>query len=203
MKSNRMFRIVIVDNDVISFVDLKILQTPEEEKLDSTLLLTPSIDTKLNYFKKQNREPIIVITNPKENQFYLPSREPDLNKNSTFIRMFIWSVFEVQNITISLNDALHNEQVDYKGTGKSWQSLDPSTHSPFLPLYISKWDPSSLKVDANHNLKVVVFDKNNNKAEKIIVFRIDGKRPNVIDISFLANWFISTSFPLIVNIFNF
>lgn len=83
-KENRMYRVMAMDHDILSFVDVKFGQWP-----------------------------VILITNPKRARFQAPKYEP-IHKmlHSTHIRFLLYSPFEVKSTSVSL-DGIHQGAAEH------------------------------------------------------------------------------------------
>uniref|UniRef100_A0A2C9M5R7 Uncharacterized protein n=1 Tax=Biomphalaria glabrata TaxID=6526 RepID=A0A2C9M5R7_BIOGL len=74
-KDNRIFRIIAVDHDMLSFTDAKLGDWP-----------------------------LVVITNPKSNKFYSPGNEPlNLMGTSTHIRLLVYSPARIKQIVVYID----------------------------------------------------------------------------------------------------
>ncbi|CAJ0863996.1 4950_t:CDS:10 [Entrophospora sp. SA101] len=99
MKEHAAYRVIAIDHDLISFVDLILplnqvpLRNQPKPKNNQTIL-----PDRLAF------PPVILITNPKDSKFSMKHHEP-VNRilDSTHIRLLIWSEYEIQNVTIYLD----------------------------------------------------------------------------------------------------
>ncbi|KAM3181447.1 hypothetical protein ACTXT7_014366 [Hymenolepis weldensis] len=138
------FRIVAVDNDLVSFVDS---QVHEDESQDW---------------------PIVLITNPKDAGFLLPNKEPT-NRilSSTHIRILAWSNSPVTRISVAIDNV-------YLGDAKSAVSIDPSSNSsplfvlPWNPDELMRHGPNV------HFISAVCQDANGNSRKVEQFFTLDG-----------------------------
>ncbi|KAI8897809.1 Metallo-dependent phosphatase-like protein [Globomyces pollinis-pini] len=164
LKTHGLFRIIVVDHDLISFVDLPI---------DS-----PKIPLGKNQNFEFNRAPIVLITNPKDARFIIPGREPTyLIKTSTHIRVMIWSLKKIKKVTTFIDDHLFESPARYNGIGNPWSSIQSlDEQEPNLPLYVIKWNPLDYNDDLDHVLTVVAEDEFGLKANHTVKFRFDGQR---------------------------
>ena len=81
MKKHAMFRIIAVDHDLVSFLDIP-----------------------LHRESNQNMPPIVMITNPKDARFILEGKEPvELIYNSTHIRVLVWSRLPITHVLASVD----------------------------------------------------------------------------------------------------
>ncbi|KAM7540746.1 hypothetical protein Aperf_G00000019994 [Anoplocephala perfoliata] len=117
-RDGRFFRIVAVDNDLVSFVDS---QMHRDESQDW---------------------PIVLITNPKNAGFLLPNKEPtDRILGSTHIRILAWSSSPITQVSVTVD----NEFLGYaKPTFNTDSTLKPSPLFvlPWKPAELMKQGPT-------------------------------------------------------------
>ncbi|RUS89519.1 hypothetical protein EGW08_002707 [Elysia chlorotica] len=117
-KDNRMFRIIAFDNDIVSFTDAKLGQWP-----------------------------IILITNPKDNQFLSPRIEPvEMIYFSTHIRILIFSRSKIVRVKV---------YIDSKVLGLAQQA------APNSPLFVLHWNPQDF-ARGTHKMDVSVMTEDKN-----------------------------------------
>lgn len=164
MKSHGIFRIVVVDHDLVSFKDLK-LYTPYK-------LPMSNISSGLN-----ERPPIVIITNPKDSRYTLPDREPiHLIENSTHIRCLIWSANPVVDIKLIIDGVSIASIWTYNGRGKSWSSIENlNEQDAYIPLWITDWNPRKYSDKRAHTMTVDVTDKQGLRGNHTVIFRTDGQ----------------------------
>ncbi|BHF61258.1 Transmembrane protein 62 [Sparganum proliferum] len=111
-RDSRFFRVVAVDNDLVSFVDVPMTGLDSEDW------------------------PLVIITNPKNAAFLLPNKEPtDLIQRSTHIRILAWSKWPLKRISISIDG-------DYQGDAQPASSLSSTSTANSSPLFVLPWKPS-------------------------------------------------------------
>ncbi|KAJ3321347.1 Transmembrane protein 62 [Boothiomyces sp. JEL0866] len=165
LKSHGMYRIVVVDHDLVSFVDLPIHgpKLPLSINHDVSTLSDPP--------------PIVVITNPKDARYMLMNKEPKyLIKSSTHIRVLIWSK-QIERIWAVIDSKVIHEPAVYAGKGKPWDAIEQvDQQEPYLPLYLINWNPKLYDDGEDHVLAVVAVDKLGREANHTVRFRVDGTR---------------------------
>ncbi|XP_018652073.1 putative helicase [Schistosoma mansoni] len=112
-RENRYFRIVAVDNDLVSFVDVRKFSLNDSNK----------------------EWPIILITNPKNANFLLPRKEPFHRiEFSTHIRILVWSLSPILRVSVSI-DGIH------QGFAEPAKLLESGNSTPLyvLPWNTSQW----------------------------------------------------------------
>ncbi|CAH8480334.1 unnamed protein product [Schistosoma turkestanicum] len=137
-RASRYYRIVAVDNDLVSFVDV----------------------TKSSPNGSNGEWPIVLITNPKNANFVLQKKEPFHRiEFSTHIRILVWSLSPILRVSVSI-DGIH------QGFAQPANSLESGSSTPLyvLPWNTSHWlsDPYSFHVievtarDASDNQRTVI-----------------------------------------------
>ncbi|KAA3678033.1 uncharacterized protein DEA37_0001085, partial [Paragonimus westermani] len=134
-RDNRRYRILAVDHDLISFVDVRFHAT------------------------NTSREwPIVLITNPKHANFLLPHKEPAGRiAHSTHIRILAWSKWPVVQVSVRVDDIPLGNAI------KSRVDMNTSTPNPLyvLPWDPSLWNTHSVHTiqvtvhDSAGNFRVV------------------------------------------------
>ncbi|CAG8577725.1 8687_t:CDS:2, partial [Cetraspora pellucida] len=167
MKVNAIYRILAIDHDLISFIDVQLplpeipLKTPPSPAEGFSVL-----PEKLPY------PPIILITNPKGSAYSMKYREPVHRiKYSTHIRMLIFSDHDIDTINIFLDGKAHDQNVHYKGNSRN--------NNGYLPLWTSQWDPSKFDDGKDHVIVVKALDISGQVGESRVIFRVDDKRSNM------------------------
>ncbi|KAK3092914.1 hypothetical protein FSP39_008820 [Pinctada imbricata] len=146
-KDNRKFRVLAIDHDTLSFTD--------------TIL---------------GEWPAVIITNPVNAQLASPVDSPDKIKQSTHIRILVFSPFEILKVWVSIDGLDLGAPYHVQG-----------------PLYVLPWDPSKYATGI-HEIKVTVEDGRFNYEEVIQPFSMDGSRPGFDILPRLV---------LMMNIYNF
>lgn len=174
MKSHGLFRIVAVDHDLISFVDIPIYQ-------DGIGLPLP---TSQSYSKKSERDPIVLITNPKDGRYIIPFKEPaHLIKSSTHIRVLIWSGSEIESVSGSIDGTkITDGFASLNNRGKPWSQITSIIErDAYLPLWSIPWQPLLYDDDEMHVLIVTAVDASGRIGNHTIRFRVDGTRITKMD----------------------
>ncbi|CAH8515601.1 unnamed protein product [Schistosoma bovis] len=142
-RENRYYRIVAVDNDLVSFVDVRKLSPNDSSK----------------------EWPIILITNPKNVNFLLPRKEPFHRiEFSTHIRILVWSLSPILRVSVSI-DGIH------QGFAEPANSLESDNSTPLyvLPWNTSQWSTNPY---AFHVIEVTARDVNNNQRTVVQSFSL-------------------------------
>eukprot|EP00698_Gefionella_okellyi_P009562 TRINITY_DN2441_c0_g1_i1.p1 TRINITY_DN2441_c0_g1~~TRINITY_DN2441_c0_g1_i1.p1 ORF type:complete len:762 (-),score=130.38 TRINITY_DN2441_c0_g1_i1:269-2323(-) len=127
---NRRYRLIAFDHDLMSFVDAELDQWP-----------------------------VILLTNPKPAN-YLSSTEPlSRIRQSTHIRMLVFSQVEITSVRVSIDIA--NQQTEAKRVRKGH------------PLFVLKWNPSDLSPGL-HIITITATDGRGNKRSVQHSFSVDG-----------------------------
>ncbi|KAI9353896.1 hypothetical protein BDR26DRAFT_849416 [Obelidium mucronatum] len=184
MKDNGLYRIVAVDHDFIAVSDQVLSIAGGVPKRVSHDIKTGPLPFPVPDDVAHPREPLILITNPRDARFATPTHEP-IHKilTSTHIRLLIYSFSQSKtpihpsNITISIDGTQITSTSEYKGSSKPWSSIQAINETQnHLPLYVAKWDPQHWNDGNDHLLQVVAVDEAGYGATKTIVFRVDGYR---------------------------
>jgi predicted phosphohydrolase len=163
MKSHGMFRVIAVDHDMVSFVDLPI----HGEQLP--LKVTDSI-SKTEFV----RPPIVLVTNPKDGRYAIPEKEPQVT--STHIRALIWGTSELVSVYAIIDGTIVGNGT-YHGRGSSWKSVsDIAQDQAYIPLWTIPWDISHFEDDEVHYLTVVAYDQVGQMGNQTVRFRGDMSR---------------------------
>ena len=86
--------------------------------------------------------PLVLLTNPKNAKFLVPSKEPTQRMlNSSHVRMLVFSTASIVSIEMEIDG----------------MSLPPPAAVGGGPLYVSQWQPTNYAVGL-HEIKVVVKD---------------------------------------------
>ncbi|KAF7720944.1 Transmembrane protein 62 [Apophysomyces ossiformis] len=177
MKDHGVYRIVAVDNDLISFVDVE-LPLSQIQNLPAQPAIPLSDNNTIQWPPAIRPAPVILITNPKSAQFVLDREPVDRMANSNHIRFLIFSEIapERLKVRIFLDDKKHLLPAKYVG-GDS-------------PLWISEWEANDFNDLEAHRLRVQVTTPDGETTESEIVFRVDGVRT---EISGFGQWIISST----------
>ncbi|CAH8525885.1 unnamed protein product [Schistosoma rodhaini] len=142
-RENRYFRIVAVDNDLVSFVDVRKFSLNDSNK----------------------EWPIILITNPKNANFLLPRKEPFHRiEFSTHIRILVWSLSPILRVSVSINGI-------HQGFAEPAKSLESGNSTPLyvLPWNTSQWSANPYSF---HVIEVTAKDANNNQGTVVQSFSL-------------------------------
>ncbi|KAI8870900.1 hypothetical protein GQ42DRAFT_121589, partial [Ramicandelaber brevisporus] len=203
LKLHALYRILVVDNDLISFVD-RVLPLPKtplpfDKSLSTTRKLLNNGNltiNEINGMKAPNAElprrlkspPIVIITNPKDARTLLNSHEPlHRIKSSTHLRMLIFADSNVSQVKVEI-DGIYAGSAVYSGNSNAtinerlteewWTDSSGSNGSPrrYTPLWTLKWNPSQYDDGGTHSVRVTVTDADGTIGEDEVVFRLDGQR---------------------------
>lgn len=131
-KDNRAYRLGAIDHGLFSFVD-----------------------------QKHNTWPLVLVTNPKHAQFYMPGREPlRLIRDSTHIRILAFSDVDIKTVKVSFDK-------------RSWTECSHTEG----PLYVCEWLPHLYSRDL-HYLYVIATDELGKEAVVEHPFSLDGSMVN-------------------------
>ncbi|KAL0084270.1 Metallo-dependent phosphatase-like protein [Phycomyces blakesleeanus] len=176
LKEHGLYRIVAIDHDLISFVDTPlpsaIMKSRPERliPLDNTTVLWPhAVDI----------APVVLITNPKEARFSIPAKEPlEQIQKSTHLRFLVFSSLDPSQLQVSIwiDNIEHIHPAEFVGNQE-------------MPLWVAKWDPSSLELKELHTIRVQV-DTPTMIGSSSIEFRLDNQRTKVNGGT--GEWIIST-----------
>ncbi|KAI7905451.1 Metallo-dependent phosphatase-like protein, partial [Cokeromyces recurvatus] len=172
LKEHGLYRIVAIDHDLISFVDLQLPldQIPKRGPVNSAGLVQPMQDDKIIWPNLVHPSPSILVTNPKDARFSIPTKEPLWRiRQSTHIRFLVFSEEEETekiSIEIKINGQLHPNPAIYVGDTKN-------------PLWVSPWDPSLLEDRKTHQLSIRITTPNGKSSISETVFRTDMYRAKI------------------------
>jgi hypothetical protein len=168
LKAHGMFRIVAVDHDMVSFVDVPIYGK------NLPLARKDGIDRK-NF----HRPPIVLITNPKDGRYVIPHKEPIVE--STHIRVLIWSSYNLISVYGLLDGALIGNGT-YNGKGSRWSSIDAiQEQDAYIPLWTIPWNQSGIQDEKIYELTVVAEDEHGWKSNHTVRFKKDFSRITDMD----------------------
>ncbi|KAI7873463.1 Metallo-dependent phosphatase-like protein [Mucor mucedo] len=170
MKEHGLYRVVAVDHDLISFVDIQLplKQISKKGPVNSLGLVHPihPENSTVVWPAIIHPPPSILITNPKDARYSIPSKEPLWRiRQSTHIRFLVFSEHSAEHLAvkISIDGKLHLDQATFVGDTKN-------------PLWAAPWD-ASLYEDRNpHKLSIKVTAADGKVGTSHIVFRVDTNR---------------------------
>ena len=123
------FRLMAFDHDLFSFVDTTM-----------------------------EKWPLILVTNPKNAQFLVPSREPVKRMaNSTHVRILVFSVSSIESVMLEIDD----------------QTMPTPIPIDNGPLYVSPWQ-SSIYALGLHNMRITAKDTAGRVSVYTQQFSLDG-----------------------------
>ncbi|PFX23311.1 Transmembrane protein 62 [Stylophora pistillata] len=128
------YRVMAIDHDIFSFVDVRL-----------------------------NKWPVVLITNPKDAHYIMPSHEPlGRIRKSTHIRFLAFSPVPIVSATVEIDGKPLSLQVTHvKGA-----------------LYACRWDPEDFS-SGIHSITVRVQDSDGRSSERKQLFSVDGSRPTL------------------------
>lgn len=170
MKDHGSYRIVAVDHDLISFVDidLPIDQIPPA-LAEGTVPLTEA--NKVVWPKKIKPAPVILITNPKDSRFTLPSKEPLQNiRKSSHIRFLVFTEYEPTELRVKvfMDDKHHPFPAKFVGSMKD-----------NMPLWTTLWEPNDFDDFNTHILRIEVTSPDGQTGVSQVPFRMDNMRMKI------------------------
>ncbi|KAH6574577.1 hypothetical protein BASA60_005484 [Batrachochytrium salamandrivorans] len=166
LKSHGVYRIIVVDHDLVSFIDLPIFTPILPMPHESPLIADAYAST---------RPPIVLVTNPKDGRFILPGREPvGLIRGSHYIRVLVWSERIITSVCAQIDGVPLLVNGTYQGKGNAWKTV--SDEEPNLPLWIIPWTPSAYDNSKPHLLVVTATNEANVSSNHSLFFRVDGER---------------------------
>ncbi|KAF9114380.1 Transmembrane protein 62 [Mortierella sp. AM989] len=206
MKQSGLYRIMVVDNDMISFTDVSmpmttipsaLLPSPKgKQSIEQEEVEDESSDQKSGEKGKKRRpalgprlptNPVIVVSNPKDSRYLIPKHEP-VNRigRSTHIRFLAWTDNQVPegDYEYTRKDVKVEIKIDGKLHNKSarfagTKADNQTADHEFLPLYVSEWDPQDYNDGEDHELEIKVVDRFGREGSSMTVFRVDGQRSDM------------------------
>ncbi|KAI9498188.1 Metallo-dependent phosphatase-like protein [Zychaea mexicana] len=165
MKDHGAFRIVAIDNDLISFVDAELPLSKIQNGIPAL-----SEGNKVSWPEKVPIAPIIVITNPKDSRYVLGGKEPYYRtRRSTHIRFLVFSESEPSQLRVRITvDGLHHPfPAKFVGTSDT-------------PLWVSSWEPNDFDDRNQHTLRIEVTSKTTDlTGESSVDYRMDDVRLSI------------------------
>lgn len=168
MKDHGSYRIVAVDHDLISFVDvdLPIDEIPAADPIvplnEKNEIIWPT--------KKIHPAPVILITNPKDSRYTMASKEPlQFIKRSTYIRFLVFSEHQPSDLDIKvfMDDKRHGFPIHFVGNREN------------MPLYTTMWEPNDFDDMMTHYIRVEVTTPDGQITKQEIPFRMDNLRVKI------------------------
>ncbi|OON18766.1 hypothetical protein X801_05375, partial [Opisthorchis viverrini] len=150
-RDNRYYRIVAVDHDLVSFIDVR---------------FSPSISSA--------EWPVILVTNPKHANFLLPHKEPFYRiEQSDHIRILVWSPYSVEYVSVSIDGV----KIGNATRARIPPNATVPDLSPPIPLFVLPWNPAIWLTGSAHTIQVVAQDVNGNRREITQPFLVSGTPP--------------------------
>ncbi|ORE05192.1 Metallo-dependent phosphatase [Rhizopus microsporus var. microsporus] len=173
MKEHGLYRIVAVDHDLISFTDLQLPLNQIPKKISSNKhgLVYPMVQdgnaTKVVWPEPIHPSPSILITNPKDARYSIPSKEPLWRiQSSTHIRFLIFSELEDPTqlkVSVYIDGSPHPHEATF-AQDKLWTA---------------PWNTSLLDPRTHHTLTIRAETPDGAKGASTVLFRVDGQRMNI------------------------
>ncbi|KAI9321023.1 Metallo-dependent phosphatase-like protein [Dichotomocladium elegans] len=182
MMVHGVYRIMAVDHDLISFIDVEL----PRKQLGPHPVLPLTATGNIIWPATIQPAPIVLITNPKDSRYAIPAKEPlERIKSSTHIRFLVFSNSNDLSVEIKIDGKPHKEAA-LKAT------LDS-------PLWTAPWDPSALDLNQVHSLEVHVTTSDGQSGSSTIAFRLDGQRDRIAGGP--GEFIISSNMAIIVSIY--
>ncbi|KAF9191012.1 Transmembrane protein 62 [Haplosporangium sp. Z 767] len=209
MKQNGLYRIMVVDHDMISFTDVSMPMTtippallpnfkhPEQDTDDDIESENHSMQPNNNMEKKRRptlgprlpTNPIIVVSNPKDSRYLIPKHEP-VNRigTSTHIRFLAWTDNMIPEGEERLEHVRESVKIEIRIDGKlhdqptrfaGTRAEEQTEEEEFLPLYVSAWNTQDYNDGQDHELEIKVTDRQGRLGVSRSVFRVDGQRSDM------------------------
>ncbi|KAF9935933.1 Transmembrane protein 62 [Modicella reniformis] len=204
MKQHGIYRIMVVDHDMISFSDVSMpmitipsVLMPSRKEVQNVGQESQSKQNGESSGEKNKRRPalgprlptnpIVVVTNPKDSRYLIPKHEPASRiGTSTHIRFLAWTDNQVPEgdheyvrkdiaIRIKIDGKTHDSPVRFAGTRAEDQTADEE----FLPLYVSEWNPQDYNDGKEHEIEIRIVDRFGRVGSSLNVFRVDGQRSDI------------------------
>ncbi|KAG0178107.1 Transmembrane protein 62 [Apophysomyces sp. BC1021] len=188
MKDHGMYRIVAVDHDLISFVDvaLPLNQLPARPSHDP---ITPlSTDNKILWPAKIRPAPVVLITNPKDARTAIPTKEPlHRIRHSSHIRFLVFSEADPHDLQVDISVDRQPHPHPAQPSGAQGEEYARA------PLWTSLWDPTQLDPRKSHRLRIQVVAPDGQMGVSEITFRLDETRVKIGGGA--GEWIIATHLP--------
>ena len=163
LKTTAIFRVIVVDHDLISYRDWPLF-LPAEHAIHNKTLNYSQILAAVN-----SRA---IITNPKDARQML-AREPWWRiKQSSHVRVLVWTTFPDEEVFVTA-------AVD--GVSMDWEFSKTSTNRH--PLWTGAWEPQQFDDGHHHHLTVYIKHRSTDEilTSDNVVFRLDGEREDFHD----------------------
>jgi hypothetical protein len=173
LKEHGLYRVVAIDHDLISFVDIQLPLSQISKRgpinpFTNTVYPMHSENDTISWPAPIHPPPSILITNPKDARFSIPTKEPLWRiKQSSHIRFLVFSEMEPDNLLVEI-------WID----GKKHLNQANCIGNTTTPLWASAWNATEYEDRKPHKLSVRVTSKLDKKmvSKQDIVFRVDAHR---------------------------
>jgi hypothetical protein len=183
MKDHGVYRILAVDHDLVSYVDVELPLQTANDVYDFPL----SDDNKVIWPDTIPLAPVILITNPKDARYFLTNKEPTQRiRTSTHIRFLVFSTHPPTSLKVRI--FVDNKHHPFPAT---WSGNEHT------PLWTSPWSPEDFDDISTHSLRIQVTAPDAQVGESQVLFRVDSVRL-MIGGGF-GEWLIGTSAANIVS----
>ncbi|KAF9979431.1 Transmembrane protein 62 [Mortierella antarctica] len=206
MKQNGLYRIMVVDHDMISFTDVSMPLTTippaimpnikQQEKTEEEVVLDEDSKASDQPSKKETTRrpvlgprlptnPIIVVSNPKDSRYLIPKHEPvGRIGTSTHIRFLAWTDNQIPagdghehvRKEIKIEIRIDGKLHEQPARFAGTTAEDQTKDEEFLPLYVSAWNPQDYNDGKDHELEIKIVDRLGRLGSSRTVFRVDGER---------------------------
>lgn len=168
MMVHGMYRIVAVDHDLISFVDVEL---PRKQLVPHPVIpLTPAGN--IIWPTAIQPAPIVLITNPKDARFAMPTKEPlHRIQSSSHIRFLVFTSSGDQESNSSNIVTVH---ISIDGVPHPHAATQSSA-----TLWTAPWDPTTLDPRRTHKIQIQVTTPDGQTGSSSVVFRLDNQRVNI------------------------
>lgn len=193
MKDHGMYRIVAVDNDLISFVDARLPSAPSTQSKPSSLIPL-SADDQIEWPDQLPMAPVILITNPKDSRFAINQKEPlHRIQSSTHIRFLVFTDAAPEHLSFEI--LVDGSPVLY-GDNLTAVPLPRYAGDATNPLWTFPWHPSAYRT-GSHVLSIQAKTADGLVGESRVVFRTDARRTKIGGGA--GEWIISTQMSTLVS----
>ncbi|PWA03743.1 hypothetical protein BB558_000084 [Smittium angustum] len=194
MKAHAVFRVYAIENNLLSFSDV-VLPLPEIPFPNPNK--ENPLDVGIDSIETIPHPPIVVITNPKDSRYNIPSHEDlELIHKSTHIRTLVYSTDKVNSVKIFIDNVFlgtATPEFEHLDIETRWKKSDDSS---YIPLYVLSWKPINYKDGKRHEIRVEVSynqDQKENTLVKKSIFILNDSRLS-IDNFMSGGLILSTNF---------
>jgi hypothetical protein len=170
MKEHGLYRVVAVDHDLISFVDLQlpIDRIPARAPTNALGMVYPMENDRIIWPDPIDSAPSVLVTNPKDARYSIPSKEPLWRiRQSTHIRFLVFSSapHDQLAVNISINDQPHPYAATFSGGNTN--------------MWTVPWNTSLYDNRKTHILTVTVTQPNGQTGTSKTPFRLDTHKTKI------------------------